>query len=132
MSLFVNNYSALITNGLGGAATQSLITTHFGLNISITIVVKHIQEPGGGSASNGGFYVPLQTGKHKKQKIVTITIIFSEDIKWKKSYLVDITNADKIVQIVNFVNSAKSNLLVGVGHVTTVFRKVVATITNDK
>ena len=133
-----------------GTVCCSIITGHFGLGctpivskfdlnygckpLSIPLVVP---EPGGGSTSYGGFYVPLQMidGKHRKpgkQKIVTITIELSTGQKWEDSYLVDLDNSEKSVQILNIGGLVKSTLVIDVTNVALTNKKVLITFNTDK
>lgn len=131
MSIFTTNYSPLVTCGLGGTACQTLILAKFGLT-GITEVIIVVPPSGGGPVNVGGFYVPLPRKMTQQTRMVLITIKLSEQHVWRRSYVVDVMNADKIVRVMNFVDSIKNKLMIGVEHMKYVGKRVVAVFKKDK
>lgn len=132
-NLFNNNYSTIITSGLGAPACCALITSGFGLNCGCTVEII-VPPPivGGGGGTVSGFYVPLPQKTQKCDRIVLVTVKFSEQTVWRRQYVVDVCNADKMVKVINFVNSAKTRLVVGVEHIKQFAGNVVAIFNKDK
>ena len=131
MSLFTHNYSSIITKGLGNPACCSLIVSSFSLtgfcNIEIIIPEQPIGGGGsGGSISSGGFFVPLPTKIYKPTRTVLVTIKFTEQKSWRRKYIVSVDKADILVKVLNFGNTVKSNITVGVEHIKHITKQVVA------
>lgn len=133
MALFNNTYSGLITKGLGMPACCGLITMGFGV---FFCKVEIIQPPpgnggGGGYVTSPGVYVPWPKKITSSTKMVLITVKFSEDKTWRRSYVVDSVKAAIIVRSVNLINAAVSRMSVGVEAIKQASKRVVARFRQD-
>lgn len=130
--LFNNNYSAIITKGLGAAACCSLLIAQFGLNRGCTVEIitppTNVGGGGGGAFASSGFYVPFPTSMKKCDRIVLVTVKISTNLVWRKQFVVDVCNTDKIVGAAEFVNSTSSTLSVGVDKIKQSGRSVIASL----
>lgn len=130
-SLFNNNYSTIITKGLGAPACCALITASFGVNCGCSIeIIVPPPSGGGGPVPISGFYVPFPKNLEKCDRIVLVTVKITEKMVWRRQYIVDVCNADKMVKAINFANNIKDKLIIGVdqikhisGRVTAIFTK---------
>lgn len=128
MSLFNHNYSAIITKGLGNPACCSIIVAAFSLTglCDIEIVVPPTRGGGG-----GGFYVPFPKALNQQTRMVLITIKFSETKSWRRSYVINTNKADIFVRVINFGNTIKDNIAIGINEIKSVGRRVVAIFSHD-
>lgn len=130
MAIFTNNYSMLITRGLGGPACCTLLTASFGLVCGCTVQVVEPPTPGGGGGSfavEPGIYVPWPKANLRDcDRVVVVTVKFSPEKVWRKSYAVDVCNVNRMVKVINIVNAATRRLAVGVENVKHAARRVTA------
>jgi hypothetical protein len=134
MALFTNNYSLLITKGLGGPACCAILTAGFGLVCGCTIQVVEPPDGGGGGGSYAiepGIYVPWPKKIPAKSKTVFISVKFSETKRWSRSYVLDAVRADMVVRAINVANAATRKLSVGVENVKHAARRVTALFKRD-
>ena len=127
MAIYTHNYSAIILKGLGGAACCALLTANFGLNCgcSIEVVIPPPINTGGGGPV-GGFFVPFPKKLEQRTRLVLVTVKFSREMAWRRSYVVDVSRSDMIVKVINIVNSFKDGLSVGVDKIRTAGHTVMA------
>jgi hypothetical protein len=130
MSLFTTNYSTIITKGLGGNALCSLILAQFSLTGFCSIVVvpppPNIASGGGGWSPNGGFYVPFPKQLNQQTRMILITVKFSEKHTYRKSYVVGKGSSGIVIRAINFTNSVKDKITIGVDKIQQVGKKVSA------
>ena len=125
MSLFTHTYSGIITRGLGLPACCGIITASFGLMCGCTIeVIIPPAGGGGGSFVSPSFLVPFPENMKKCDRIILITVKFSEKNTWRKQFMVDVCNADKIVKVINIVNNMKDKISVGIDKIKQITRIV--------
>lgn len=135
MSLFTHNYSSIITKGLGSPACCSLIVASFSLtgmcNVEIVVPTPITYPTANIGGGGGGFLVPFPKDLQQQTKMVLITVKFTPDKVWRKSYVVDSDKADILVKVMNFGNKAKDNISIGIEHIKTATKRVVAIFTPD-
>lgn len=129
-SIFTTNYSSIITKGLGTPACCSLITAQFGLNCGCFIEIITPPPSGGGAIIHRGITVPLRPNIKQCDRIVLVTIKFSEKSVWRKRFIVDVCHTDRMVKVINIVNATMRNVSIGVNNIkkithsiTTIFDK---------
>ncbi len=129
MSLFTTNYSTIITKGLGGDALCSLILAQFSISGFCNIIVApppNIALGGGGWAPNGGFYVPFPKQLNQQTRMILITVKFSEKHIYRKSYVVGKGSSGIVIRAINFTNSVKDKIAIGVDKIQQIGTKVTA------
>lgn len=124
-SIFTKNYSTIITGGLGAEACCALITAKFGLNCGCFIDIIVPPPSGGGAIVHRGITVPLRSNIKECDRIVLVTVKFSEQKVWRKRFIVDVCHTDRAVKIVNMINITMQNISVGIGKL----KKITHTIT---
>lgn len=127
MALIKNTYGGIITRGLGLPACCGLVTVQFGILCGCTVQVIPPPVGGGGGsyAISPGVYVPWPKSKQREcDRMVIVTVKFSEEKTWKRSYIVDVCNADRIVRVMNVVNSSLQRLSVGIEGIKRAVRRV--------
>lgn len=130
MALYTHNYSAIITGGLGGSACCSILSANFGLNCGCTVEVVIPPPPiftgGSGGGPVSGFFVPLPLKMKQQTRMVLVTVKFSQDNAWRRSYVVDVSRADMVVKIINLINTSRDKLSIGINQIKTIGRAVTA------
>lgn len=133
--LFTNTYSGLITKGLGMPACCALLTANFGLICGCSIAI--IEPPPGGGGGGGsyavepGIYVPWPKKITPKSKMVLVTVKFSPEKTWRRSYVLPNTQANILVKAFNVVNSATAKMTVGVNQLKLATKRVTALFKRD-
>jgi len=125
MSLFTHNYSSIITKGLGNPACCSLIVSQFSLTGLCSIEIITPPTTVGGGGGGGAFLVPFPQQLNQQTRIVLITIKFPEDKVWRRSYVINVFNANKLVTVMNFGNKVKDSIAIGVEHIKQIGRRVI-------
>ncbi len=122
MATLNNQYSGLITKGLGLPACAGLITMGFSL-FHIQINVQPSPPPnigGGGWAAHAvpanPYYTPLNQSNYLKPRVIDISIKFKGTKTWRQSYSVTDNQAKHVVKVINIVNKIKSNIKVKISN----------------
>ena len=131
MSLFTQNYSPIITNGLGGPACCVLLTASFGLVCGCHIVV--VSGAGGGgpyppSAVNPGL-IPADRIWTQGTKIIVVKVNMGEH-KWEKHYVVDDPRAKYVITAVKIINTVLEKVRISVAKIKHISKKVIAVFRN--
>jgi hypothetical protein len=121
MATIHNNFKtgAILTQGLGLAASDALITTRFHLIREIGIIIEPPIEPptgGGGGSAYGGPAVPPAPTLAPGSRRITITIN-TRDSLWRKTYEVGPRPANFAVKIVNLFNNTRDFIKVTVHNI---------------
>lgn len=121
--LFNNNYSLIITKGLGGPRCCALITAQFGLVCGCKIEVVL---PGGGGPYPGSemLYTPTTTKLNRSTALVIVTVKIKEHT-FRKQYVIDREKAEIMVSVREFVNVIKEKIQLKVDNIKEVTKKVI-------
>jgi hypothetical protein len=115
---------------------RHFLVAHFA-GCSITIEVTPPPNIGGGG---GGRFPALLKGPGyysldpryltRTTRHVIITVKLTDDMQWKKHYVVETEKAEFIISVMNWVDSVRSRIRIGVDHVKKVTNKVTAMFRN--
>lgn len=110
------------------SALRHFFTAHFA-GIEVSIIVTPPTGGGGGSypiTRGPGFYTLDPRFLNRTTKHVIITVKLSNGAQWKKHYAIAIAKADIIINVLNWVDSIRSRITIGIGNVKRVTSKVTA------
>jgi hypothetical protein len=133
MGLLKHTYSGLITNGLLMPACCGLLTMGFGLFKCKIEIINPPIIPGGGGGGIGtvsGLNIQRPSYIPRKTKVVQITVNFTKDSIWRKSYIIGERKADIFVKVFNIVNSITSKITITVKKLQSATRKITAVFKN--
>ena len=128
MATFNNNYSGLITKGLGLPANIGLLSMGFSL-FHIQIFVQrppsNIGGSGGGSyiVPENQYYTPISNTKVLKDYSIDISVKFAGTKTWRHSYLVNESQSKHVVKIIHIVNKLRNQLQFKVVNIKQHFNK---------
>lgn len=134
MSLFTNQYSSLLTNGLGISASCMLTVLPFRLlGCSLSVGPPPPTPPGytggGGTAITPGYLTRAPDSYLHTSKYVYITIKM-RDKTWKKSYAVGPRSAKTYVQLIQIINRISDKSRINVARIRKSIKQFFIKVTN--
>ena len=115
-------------------ACCGLITMGFGV-FKCTVEIVIPPHPGGGgghvpAGHHGGYHAPMHP-HHTNKRLVVVTVRYHSH-EWKKYYDVSKNRAKIIVDVINFTNTAREKIMVGVDSVRKTAQRVTAFFTKHQ
>jgi hypothetical protein len=127
MSTLNNNYSGLITKGLGLPANVGILLMGFGV-FHVQVFVSsppNIGGSGGGAYAVPGnqYYTPIGNAEIIRKRSVDITVKFANTKTWRQSYLVTDNQAKHVVKIINIANRFRNNIQLSISNIKQYFNR---------
>ncbi len=127
MAIINNAKGLIITNGLGGPACCALLTAGFGTGLVCGCKFQVEIVTGGGPYIAAPYFSPIGQKLDQETRLVLIRVVYDNEIRWRKQYIIDKPKADILVEIIGFINAIKDKTSILVQNLKQTTAKVIAT-----